>query len=58
MGQRDPTDIDMRLGKLGGLGNHNVSMYVNRGGRRPPGKAVSVMIACGGAAIAVLAIVH
>jgi hypothetical protein len=40
------------------LGNYNVSMYVNRGGRRSPGKAVSVMIACGGAAIAVLAIDH
>ena len=31
MRERDPADIDMRLGELGGLGNHDMSVNVDRG---------------------------
>ena len=56
--QRDTADIDMRLRQLGSLGHHDVGVNVDRDGRRPPGEAIGVVDACGGAAIAVLAIDH
>jgi hypothetical protein len=58
MRQRDPTEIDMRLRKLGGLRHDDVGVNVDRSGRRAPGKAVCVVDTGGGAAIAVLAIDH
>ena len=32
MGQRNPADIDMRLRELGGLGNHDMSVNIDRDG--------------------------
>jgi hypothetical protein len=58
MRKRDPADIDMRLRQLGGLGNYDVRVNIDRGRRRAPGETVGVVDACGGAAIAILAIDH
>ena len=46
------------LRQLGGLGHHDMGVNVDRGGGRTPGEAVGVVVAGGGAAIAVLAIDH
>src|SRR6202011_1201616 len=56
--QRDPADIDMRLRQLGGLGNHDVGVNVDRDRRWPPGEAVGVVDTGGSAAIAILTIDH
>jgi hypothetical protein len=56
--ERHPADIDMRLRQLGGLGNHDVGMNIDGGGRRAPGEAVGVVDTCGCAAIAIVAIDH
>ena len=58
MRQRDPAEIDMGLRELGGLRHDDVGVNVDRGGGGAPGEAVCVVVACGGAAIAVLAIDH
>ncbi len=56
--QRNPADVDMRLRQLGGLGNDDVGVNVDRGRRRPPGETIGVVDTGGGAAIAILAIDH
>jgi hypothetical protein len=48
----------MRLRELGGLGNHDVSVNIDRDRRRAAGGAVGVVDTCGGPAIAILAIDH
>jgi len=44
--------------ELGGLRHDDVGVNVDRRGGRTPGEAVRIVVACGGASIAVLAIDH
>ena len=58
VGEGNPADINMRLRQLGGLGHHDMGVNVDRGGGGASRKAVRIVVAGGGAAIAVHAIDH
>ena len=58
MSQRDAAHVDMRLRHGRGLGNDDMGVDVDRRRGRAPGKAVGVMDAGGGAAIAIFAVDH
>ena len=58
MRQRNAAEIDMRLRELGGLGNHDMGVDIDRHRGRTAGEAVGVVDPCRGTAVAVLFLDH